>query len=319
MVTIYRNSYTVKGQKRFHKRWYIKYRDPTGQIRRVAGFADREATERLARSLERPSLADALPAYIAFLRAKGTSDKHRKVVDSRIRCFDLSNLSGSSVLASLPTNRQTAKHYLSALKSFIRWAINERIIATNPISHLTISLKSYKPTFMRRSLTRQEIEDILTTDSRKFRGLRPPQRVMLYRTALNTGFRAKELASLTPAHLTPSGLILLSTDSKNAKETVQPLSPSFHAALSAYTAHLPSKALIWPGSWWQRANDMLQRDYLCDADFHCLRVTYITELVRMGFYPKQVQILARHSTMELTMRYYAKLTPSDFNLTGLWQ
>jgi integrase len=42
-------------------------------------------------------------------------------------------------------------------------------------------------------------------------------------------------------------------------------------------------------------------------DFHALRVTFVTNLVRGGLPAKQVQMLARHSTMDLTMKVYAKL------------
>ena len=42
-------------------------------------------------------------------------------------------------------------------------------------------------------------------------------------------------------------------------------------------------------------------------DFHSLRVTYITNLARAGVHPKVAQILARHSTIDLTMKVYTKL------------
>lgn len=322
MASVYRNSYTRKGQKVLLDRWYIKYRDETGKIRRIPGFADREATEKLAQSLAHKisnRLADRVPDYLAYLTAKGTGAKSVKMADTRIRAFDLDNLSGSSVVKQLPANQQTARHYLVTLKGFLKWAISEGIIDKNPISHLSVSLRNYKPTFMRRSLTCDEIEGMLTGSKTLFRGLTIADRRMIYQTALNTGFRAKELGSLTAGQVLPAGLMLLSGDTKNRKQALQPLSPSFHATLSSYVCDFEPDQLIWPGNWWQRANEMLQRDWKSDADFHCLRVTYITELVRKGFYPKQVQILARHSTMELTMRYYAKLTPSDFNLSGLWQ
>ena len=42
-------------------------------------------------------------------------------------------------------------------------------------------------------------------------------------------------------------------------------------------------------------------------DFHSLRVSFVTSLARSGVHPKVAQMLARHSTMELTMRVYTKL------------
>ena len=47
------------------------------------------------------------------------------------------------------------------------------------------------------------------------------------------------------------------------------------------------------------------------VDFHALRVTYITNMARSGVHPKVAQLLARHSTMELTMKVYTKLNPTD--------
>lgn len=47
------------------------------------------------------------------------------------------------------------------------------------------------------------------------------------------------------------------------------------------------------------------------ADFHSLRVSFVTWLVEAGTNPKTVQILARHSTIELTMRLYTD--PALFN------
>jgi len=321
MATIYRNSYTRNGQKHFHTRWYIKYKR-NGRVFRVPGHADREATERLARDLERGTpYADSIISYGEYL-ARNCTQKHAKQTLYRVNAFgftDFSQISAAAAAKMLPKNQKTASYYAQALRSFVNWAIREGILEKNPLLNLRVSLKTYNPTLMRRSLTKEELDKLLSTENPPFRGLTASARVMLYRTAINTGFRAQELASLTPHHLTPAGLILLSADSKNGKAAVQPIPSAFREQFSAYVSGFDSHQKLWPGTWWRRAKDMLQRDCKCDADFHCLRVTYITELVRMGYFPKQVQTLARHSTMELTMRYYVKLTPSDFNLSGLWQ
>ena len=41
-----------------------------------------------------------------------------------------------------------------------------------------------------------------------------------------------------------------------------------------------------------------------DVDFHALRHTFITNLSRAGVHPTVAQKLARHSSIELTMKYY---------------
>src|SRR5436305_13602476 len=47
------------------------------------------------------------------------------------------------------------------------------------------------------------------------------------------------------------------------------------------------------------------------ADFHALRHTFITNMVKSGVSPKAAQSLARHSTIDLTMNVYTSLTVHD--------
>ena len=47
------------------------------------------------------------------------------------------------------------------------------------------------------------------------------------------------------------------------------------------------------------------------ADFHSLRHTFITNLVRGGVHPAVAQTLARHSTITLTMNRYTHIMHSQ--------
>ena len=47
------------------------------------------------------------------------------------------------------------------------------------------------------------------------------------------------------------------------------------------------------------------------ADFHALRHTFITNMMKSGVNPKTAQALARHSTIDLTMNVYTSLTVTD--------
>ena len=49
------------------------------------------------------------------------------------------------------------------------------------------------------------------------------------------------------------------------------------------------------------------------ADFHALRHTFITNLVRSGVHPKLAKELARHSTITLTMDHYAHVGLAEMN------
>jgi hypothetical protein len=163
---------------------------------------------------------------------------------------------------------------------------------------------------------------------------------MLYGTALGTGFRASELASLLPAGFElvadPPVVRVLAACAKNRREAVQPIQPEMAETLRGYLASKPANKTVWPGTWADRAATMLRLDleaarqtwlsnaqdsaerdrreasgflvYRDDsgrvADFHSLRHSYITLLQQRGVSPKQAQELARHSDIRLTMNVY---------------
>ena len=96
MASIFRPTYRDKktGRTRKLRRWYVKYKDADGIVRRVKGHTDREATKQLAARLERDAarrqegmidpcveshrkpLAEHLDDYRRCLLAKGDTEKH---------------------------------------------------------------------------------------------------------------------------------------------------------------------------------------------------------------------------------------------------
>lgn len=50
-------------------------------------------------------------------------------------------------------------------------------------------------------------------------------------------------------------------------------------------------------------------------DFHCLRHTYVTEVVRSGATVKEAQTLARHSSPQWTLQIYAHARLHDLERT----
>ena len=108
---------------------------------------------------------------------------------------------------------------------------------------------------------------------------------------------------------------------KNRKATRQPILPAQAAAIRSWLESKEPGAL-WPGRWWRRAADLLNVDLQAAGiafmdsdgrflDFHALRHTYVTNLVRAGTHPKLAQMLARHSDIRLTMQFYTHLPDGD--------
>jgi hypothetical protein len=144
---------------------------------------------------------------------------------------------------------------------------------------------------------------------------------------------------------------LAAGSSKRRRADVQPVSANLAAALRSWLRGRPLDAPCWPGRWNERAAAMIRADLrrarahwilatpnrrerrkrldseflvVADgagrvADFHALRVTYITLLVKAGASTKVCQALARHSTPVLTLNTYARLGVHDLGsaLDGL--
>lgn len=175
-------------------------------------------------------------------------------------------------------------------------------------------------------------------------------RAMLYAVAAYTGLRASELASLTresfDLNLDNPTVTVAAAYSKRRRQDVLPLHESLVALIRPWLTAKPEGQSVWPGNWakGKKAGAMLRADlkrarlawieeaakdedetnrrersnFLAYkdnegryADFHALRHTFITNMVKSGVAPKAAQSLARHSTIDLTMNVYTSLTVHD--------
>jgi integrase len=201
------------------------------------------------------------------------------------------------------------------------------------------------------------------------RGLSGPDRALLYTVAANTGLRAGELVSLTADSFdldTDQPTVTVEAAySKHRRRDVLPLRADLVVRLRPFVSDSRSKApdvgqncmvhkdeseavaegesasaaRLWPGTWADRAAEMLaadlaaarsawmdevktdeekttraKTDYLAYVDsagrvfdFPALRHQFISNLARGGASPKEAQALARHSTITLTMDRYTHL------------
>jgi hypothetical protein len=150
---------------------------------------------------------------------------------------------------------------------------------------------------------------------------------MLYTLAVNTGLRASELASLTPASFTFAAdsptVIVKAAYSKHRRDDLLDLRPDVAGEIKDFTTGMATDAKLWPGSWAKdrHAGSMLKVDLKAAdipyktaegfADFHCLRHTFISRLAQAGVHPTIAQSLARHSTITLTMDRYTHVRSAD--------
>jgi integrase len=221
---------------------------------------------------------------------------------------------------------ETANRYLGALKRFCRWCVRDRRLAESPVAHVEGGNPDLDRRRNRRELAPAELVAVLnhaSTSPSAFRGLTGADRYHLYLAACGTGFRVSELAALIPESFLleadPPSVRLPRRQEKARRGALQPLPPAVADALRVYLAGKPTGRPVWPGTWAEKAADMLAADleavgvpYVVQgpdgplyADFHALRHTYVSMLTRSGVTVKQAQKLARHSTAELTIGRYA--------------
>jgi integrase/recombinase XerD len=239
---------------------------------------------------------------------------------------------------------QTANHYLGAVKQFARWLVKDRRMIDNPLAHLEGGNVKLDRRHERRDVTDAELVYLLNfvRASIPVRRMSGPDREMLYLVAIFTGLRASELASLSPASFALDEAVpvvnVAAGYSKRRREDDIPLHADLVARLRPWLQQKPASRL-WPGKWaeqhsggkilkadlaaaraaWIECADGIDdrrareaSDFLAYrnaeghvADFHALRHTFITRLVRSGVRPKEAQALARHSTITLTLDRYA--------------
>ena len=270
-------------------------------------------------------LTDHLVDFKAHLEAKGNGARHVMQTCNRIQDgFDacgfkwLADLKAGRVANWLADRRKptrdkegnvipglsvaSSNHHLVAVKSFGNWLVRDRRCSENPFAHLSRLNARVDVRRERRTLSGQELGKLLkaTKAGAEYRGLTGESREMLYLTALFTGLRASELASLTEGSFDltadPPTVTVEACYSKHRREDVLPLhlalatqfadwlakrrqtalqaisddsvtllirpatAPSPKGKRSAKTVSAKPVERIWPGTWIERSAEMLRDD-----------------------------------------------------------
>lgn len=226
----------------------------------------------------------------------------------------------------------TSNGYFRAMRTFCRWLVRSKRIRENPIAGMScIRVTDADRKQRRRNLSDAEIQVLVNAARRSpepFMGLVGPNRAMLYIVAVNTGLRASELASLTPESFELDGehpmVRCQGGYTKNGAEAVLPLRRDVVEMLTDWLADKPEGQSVWSGKWASQRHgaEMIRIDLTAAhvdyedtqgrvVDFHALRHTFISNLARAGVHPRSAQILARHSTIDLTMNVYTHINMSD--------
>ncbi len=327
--------------------------------KRRSGMIDPEVEAVTKRSRE--PIRVALDAWRASLAARNITPKRVSVATRRAETIieacgfpTLAGIRAEGVHAWIAERREagdaprTINGHLQALRQMVKWAIGDGRLASNPVVGVS-AVRVIGQTFQRRPLDPAEAAQLLsvTEDGPIRRGMAGPDRAMLYRVALGTGFRAAEIASLTPEcfdlDAAPPAVTVRAAYSKRRRDDRQPIrsdlaetlrgwlddkrpgDPVFRVGdLSRLAATLRADLRLGRARWIRAVSGPAERrerartDFLREVDrdgrrvdFHALRASYITMLVKSGASVKEAQELARHSDPKLTLGVYTRLGVHD--------
>ena len=315
------------------KKWYGQFIDHTHTRRRVPLCRDKEAAQaklaRLLRKDEREAagiadpfdearklpLSDHLAAYRRHLEAKGNAPDYIgetvhyvELIAAGCGFARLKDLHAGRVADWLHVNLteagrspRTFNAYLTAIKGFCRWLVQDRRAPDSPLAHLTKVNEETDIRIERRNLSADEFRRLIDAargSKKRFRRLSGEDRAMLYTVATYTGLRASELASLHAGSLdlegAPPTIVVQAGYCKRRRRDVQPMPAWLADRLAAWLATKAPEALatlairpddpqaiqapenatrakLWPGSWRGRAAEMLR------ADLACARAAWLEE------------------------------------------
>lgn len=344
----------VKKRTRSAK-WYAQGVAGWPRGKRVPLATDRQAAKRmlddLVRSAERGHagirtdaarpLAPLLDEFAAALAAKADAKSANEVVLhathvlDACRCRTVADLTAPGVPAAAEAAvwaltrppeslaPSTAAKYGKHARQFCRWLWLKRgLLDRDPLAG--IDLPSQAAARPRRHLDPDELARLFAAAAASptvFRGMAGADRLTIYLTAAGTGFRAGELARLTPDRFdldadpptvrpVPRG-----PRSKTRDGKPQPLPPVVADRLREYLKGRPPGVAVWPGTGWAAdAWDMIGRDLAAagvpadtpegHADFHSLRHSYAS-LVADVAPVKVAQELVRHADPKITIGRYS--------------
>ncbi len=369
--------------------YVIEYFDHEGKRRRVVTrYADKDSAEQYAHELERDAenrrrgmvdptlerfaaqrnrpISEHIEDFRGMLQAKNNTPGYIKETIQRVQAVvsgcgarHLSQLTASTVYQAIKDIRdagrslETCNSYIRSIKGFSRWLYVDRRTPEDALLSIELYNAATDPRHTRRELTPEEaayLLPIVEGYTAPCHSLPGPDRAMVYRLALCTGFRANELRSLTPASFDlendPPTVTVAAAYSKRRRQDVQPI-PEHLAeilrpwltdkaagvrmfrSLPGHTARMLRADLRKARAAWidaakdnpeeqarRKRSDFLQYQDAAGRviDFHATRHTYISGIVSGGASVKTAQELAQHSTPVLTIGRYSHVRLHD--LTG---
>ncbi|MFN0009296.1 MAG: tyrosine-type recombinase/integrase [Planctomycetota bacterium] len=358
-------------------RWTLDWKGADGQRRRQVLSNDRRVAQRLqaeiirSRDLEAAGMApveglskpfrEIAAMYLEDLQTRVTPGHYDNVrarierlnakIGSKpirdIRPMEIVQVRSEGVARGLANH--TANRLADAAVTVLRWAVQNQLVAQNPLEHMKrLPDGPAHARCVRRALTENEYNALLMAadeDDANCSALalleertRVPQRI-LFQTLVESGMRFGEARTLRWGDLDTTGrlIVVRAENAKGRKQRVIPIREGLAQELRALRVlhervlgRIPTAAentfLTPDGVPWKKATTNVRRLLLRlleragiqrvdvqgrHIDVHALRATCATRMARAGVPLVQTQRILGHSTPVLTSRHYSLVDADD--------
>ena len=260
--------------------------------------------------------------------------KHVQNTLSRIRAImigclfedweDITPAAVESFLGGLQIGAKTYNAYLTAVKFFCKWAVQNSRSKFSPIQFM-VRLNSPNEE-KRRGLTADEVSRLLeaTVKAPERYGMAGLDRGILYRVGLETGYRAGELRNLTAGCFdTKKATVKLDARfCKDRQDALQLITLALAKQLEGYLRGRADDEPAFALGQWTRTAEMIQEDAIeagiaikdrsgLEIVFHSLRHTLRTELVRARIAEPIIDRILRHKPQGIGQRLYTHVAPFE--------
>lgn len=224
---------------------------------------------------------------------------------------------------------RTVNTYLIAFKTFCNWLKENGRLACDPLQRLTRLNEAADRRYERRSMADDEIIRLFgfCEQAEVQHGLTGHERRLVYQLAIEAGLRWNDVRTLCRKDFSfgrAPTVTVWAENAKNSKTDIRPLSPELSSLLMGYFQRNPAlpTARAFSGMWLREGGAMLAQDLTAAGievrnssdevvDFHSLRHTCGTRMAKSGVQPQVAMRIMRHSSMDLTLRYYTHLSLED--------
>jgi integrase len=308
------------------------------QERPVAGHLQDFLTELQSRKVSAGHFADRERALRMYLESAKVTRLHD--LDGPRAAAWLKTLSDRGLGA------RTVNRHRAALLQFSRWLTRNQRIAFDPFAIIRPLNEAVDRRYERRALTEAEVQRLVAAarqrplevarrdrvrvgvspdEERRLRSL-GEVRALIYAFAAGTGLRRGEMQGLQWMDLDLEGghVRIPAPVAKSKKDQSIPLRRELAEWLRRFRwesiSRKPSDRVFPPALFPQGRT--VRKDFEAAGiqgtdeegrvvDFHALRQTFITALAARGVHPRVAQALARHSSIELTLKVYTDLRLLD--------